>query len=243
MMVLSALLVDKAQSAHPWANTVIKSPIPRRLAKPYWLEPNLSAGRQSTFAVTPDPLALGNQAQVGRIPTTPTNDNLPPLATMPASGAAHEYFCCSAKVFRAKFQGETCEEMSDMNTVVKNGGSTSTCEASVYICPKGAHGSIMKGCPIVQKDPPNVIDGLVCQILGTCWVVYCGALIVALKFSWVFASKFWWVRANAGTNFDLSTGQLSRWIPVGIGLRLIAWDACFDREFGSSIFFFDEKAA
>ena len=58
------------------------------------------------------------------------------------------------------------------------------------------------------------------------------------NFSWVFASKFWWVRANAGTNFDLSTGQLSRWIPVEIGLRLIAWDACFDREFGSSIFFF-----
>lgn len=133
-------------------------------------------------ASTPDdPLTApigGNLAQANSIPATPT---LTTPAPGPASdNAPHQYFCCSAQVVRARFKDETCEEMRDVNTLVKNDGTTSPCENLVYDCPsEGVVGFIMKNCAFVQKkktNPPNVIDHLACKILGTCWdelVYYC----------------------------------------------------------------------
>ena len=83
------------------------------------------------------------------------------------------------------------------------------------------------------KERPNVVKTAVSSTSQSVDTVEPG--VWRRNFPWVFASKFWWGWAIAGTsfdlstgrlaggkmqkNFDLSTGQSSRGIPTGIGLR------------------------
>ncbi|MCJ1345413.1 hypothetical protein MMC31_003620 [Peltigera leucophlebia] len=111
------------------------------------------------FAATPDLPTVGKQAPAD-VPSTPTNNNL--AAPAPTPAADRELFCSETA------KGSICEGMRDMNTVVKKDGSTSTCEAAVFNCPKGLHEFIMKACPIVQKAPPSGLQQWGCNTFGIC---------------------------------------------------------------------------
>lgn len=68
----------------------------------------------------------------------------------------------------------------------------------------------MKHCPLVQKNPSKVIDNLACpdpwnMLSGVLWRLDYGVEI----FHQFLLLNFGWVRANAGTNFVISTGQLN----------------------------------
>ena len=74
---------------------------------------------------------------------------------------------------RAILIDESCKQMSDVNSLVQNDGTstTSPCEESVYDCPsEGVIGLIMKNCALVKKKktPSSKVDELACKILGTC---------------------------------------------------------------------------
>lgn len=51
---------------------------------------------------------------------------------------------------------------------VKKDGSTSTCAAAVFDCPKGLHEFIMKTCPVIKEAPRTPLAQWGCNVFAIC---------------------------------------------------------------------------
>lgn len=71
-----------------------------------------------------------------------------------------------------------------------------------------------------------------CTVAPWLWRWKISHQFLLLNFGWVCVPM----------QVQILSSQQVNWIPTGIGLGLFAWDACFDREFGSSIGLFGRES-